>query len=97
MDHCLKVITKLRSGLLICVINVDTVFEVCINPICNCDLEIETATHFLLHCPLFQFARQSLLIIIKKIDESILKKHDEPITKTLSHNNGKLACLVASL
>ena len=32
----------------------------CINPICVCDLEIETATHLLLHCLLFQSARQSL-------------------------------------
>ena len=33
----------------------------CINPICVCGLKIETTTHFLLHCFLFQSARQSLL------------------------------------
>ena len=26
-------------------------FQDCINPICVCGLEIETTTHFLLHCP----------------------------------------------
>ena len=57
-------------------------FQDCINPIRVCGLEIETTTHFHLHCPLFQSARQSLLIDIKKSDESILKKHDELITKT---------------
>ena len=45
-------------------------------------LEIDTTTHFLLYCPLFQSIRQSLSIDIKKI-ESILQKHDELITKTL--------------
>ena len=51
--------------------------------------KIETTTHFLLHCPLFQSASQSLLINIKKIDESILKKHNKLITKTLLYGNGK--------
>ena len=68
-------------------------FQDCINLLYACGLEIETATHFLLYCPLFQSARQSLLINIKNIDENILKKHDELITKTLLH----LICLVISL
>ena len=56
--------------------------------------EIETTTHFLLHYPLFQSARQSHLINIKKIYESILKKHDELITKTLLYGNDRfdLSC-----
>ena len=69
-------------------------FQDCINPICDCDLEIETTTYFLLHCPLFQSATQSLLMNIKKIDESILKKHDELITKThlYGHEKFDLSC-----
>ena len=69
-------------------------FQDCINPICVCGLEIETTTHFLLHCPLFQCARQSLLTNIKKIDESILRKHDDLIPKTLLNGNNKfnLSC-----
>ena len=60
----------------------------------HCGLETETTTHFLLHCPLFQSARQSLLMNIKKTDESILKKHDELITKTLLYGDDKfdLSC-----
>ena len=56
--------------------------------------EIETTTHFLLHCPLFQSAGQSPLINIMKINESILKKHDELITKTLLCGDDKfdLSC-----
>ena len=69
-------------------------FQDCINPLCACGLEIETATHFLLYRSLFQSARQSLVINIKEIDESILKKHDELITKTLLYGDDKfdLSC-----
>ena len=65
-------------------------FQDCINPICDCGLRTETTTCFLLHCPLFESTRQSLLMNIKKIEESILKKHDELITKTLLYGDDKL-------
>ena len=64
-------------------------FQDCINPISVCGLEIETTTHSPLHCLLFQSARQSLLTTIKKIDESILKKHDELITKTFLYGDSR--------
>ena len=60
-----------------------------INCICVSGLEIETTTHFPLHCPLFQSARQSLLINVKKIDQSISKKRGELITKTLLYGDDK--------
>ena len=61
---------------------------------CACGLQTETTTHFLLHCPLFQSARQSLLINIKKIDENLLEKHGELITKILLYGDEKfnLSC-----
>ena len=69
-------------------------FQDYINPIRVCDLEIETTTHFLLHCLFFQSAIQSLLHNIKKIDESILEKHEELITKILLYGDDKfdLSC-----
>ena len=91
----LKLLTRLRLGLShLRYHKFRHNFQDCINPICVCGLEIETTTHFLLHCPLFQCARQSLLTNIKKIDESILKKHDELITKTLLYGDDKfdLSC-----
>ena len=91
----LKLLTRLRVGLShLRYHKFRHNFQECINPKCVCGLEIETTTHFLLHCPLFQSVRQSLLINIKKIDESILKKHDELITKTLLYGDGKfvLSC-----
>ena len=69
-------------------------FQDRIDPMCVCGLEIETTTHFFLHCPLFQCARQPLLTNIKKIDESILKKHYKLITKSLLYGDNKfvLSC-----
>ena len=91
----LKLLTRLRLGLShLRYHKFRHNFQDCVNQICTCGLEIETTTHFLLHCPLFQSARQSLLINIKKIDESILKKHDKRITKTLLYGDDKfdLSC-----
>ena len=86
----LKLLTRLRLGLShLRYHKFRHNFRNCINPVCVCALEIETTTHFHLHCPLFQSARQSLLINIKKIDESILKKHDEFITKTPLYGDNK--------
>ena len=69
-------------------------YQHCMNLRCACCLEIETTTHFGLYCPFFQSARQSLLINIKKTDESIFKKHDKLITKTLPYGDDKfdLSC-----
>ena len=64
-------------------------FQDYISPIRTCGLEMETATHFLLFFPLFQSARKSLSVNLKKIEESILKKHDEPITKALLYGYDK--------
>ena len=76
--YALKLLTRLRLGLShLRYHKFRHNFQDCINPICDCGLETETTTHLLLHCPLFQSARQSFLINIKKINESILKKHDE--------------------
>ena len=95
----LKLLTRLRLGLSHMRYHKFRYnFQDCINPICACGLDRETTTHFLLHCPLFQSARQYLLRLrliipqylnIKKIDESILKKLDKLITKTLLYDNDK--------
>ena len=72
-------------------------FQDYINPICVCGLEIKATTHSLLHWPLLQSARQSLLINIKKIHKSILKKHGELITKNFCMAIANLTCLVINL
>ena len=61
--------------------------------ICNNDsLKILANCIFVLHYLIFQSVRQFLIII--KIDESILRKHDKLITKPLLYGNDKfdLSC-----
>ena len=93
--YSLKLLTKWHLGLSqLCYHKLRHNFQDCIKPICDSGLEIQTTTHFLLYCPLFQSARQCLLINIKKIDESILKKHNEIIIETPMYGDDKfdLSC-----
>ena len=67
-SYGLKLLTRLRLGLShLRYHKFRHNFRVCIYPMCDCGLDIETATHFLLRCPIFQCARQSLLTNIKNI------------------------------
>ena len=47
-------------------------FQDCLNPICSCGLDIESASHFLLHCPAFNDERYALLSILNNIDCKLL-------------------------
>ena len=38
-------------------------FQSCVNPLCSCSVEIETTTHFLLHC--YHFSNICSTLIIK--------------------------------
>ena len=48
-------------------------FQDCLNPICSCGLDIESALHFLLHCPTFHDERYTLLSTSNKIDCKLLE------------------------
>ena len=89
-----KLPTRFRLGLSQIWVKFRHNFQDYINPLCVFGLKIEPTTHFLIHCPLFQSARQSLLINIKEIYERILKKHDELITEThlCGDDKFKLSC-----
>ena len=53
-------------------------------------LEIETATHFLLHNSNYHCARQSLYEKVNKTDSTILMENDQVVTKILLFGNEKL-------
>ena len=55
----------------------------CLNPICCCNKDIETAVHYLLHCPIFSNERSIILNNIGSIDENILSVSDSRISETL--------------
>ena len=41
-------------------------FQDCVNPICSCDQEMETSTHFFFHCSNYHCARQTLFEKLRK-------------------------------
>ena len=51
-------------------------FQDSLNPICNCGTDVETTTHYLLHCPLFSDERLILINNIRNIDNNILNLND---------------------
>ena len=58
-------------------------FQDSVNPLCDCSCEIETTSHFLLHCLHFCNERKVLLSKIKEIDSTILSKNDSDTTQIL--------------
>ena len=63
-------------------------FQNVLNPLCLCGNEIETSTHYLLHCPTYTSERLTLLNKIKSINCSILESSDATVRKILlfGHN-----------
>ena len=57
------------------------------NPIFSCDSDIETSTHFLVHCPNFSNERSTFLNIIRSIDGNILIRSDSQFTETLLYGD----------
>ena len=65
-------------------------FQDCLNPICSCGQEIETTSHFLLHCLNYRCARKTFFEKINLIDSNILQQSDLSITKDLLFGSEKL-------
>ena len=54
---------------------------------CSCGQNIETSTHFLLHCSNCSNERLTFLNIIRNIDSKILSKNDLKVTETLLYGD----------
>ena len=65
-------------------------FQDCLNPICSCGQEIETTSHFLLHCLNYRCARKTFFEKINLIDSNILQQSDSSLTKDLLFGSEKL-------
>ena len=65
-------------------------FQDCLNPLCFCGNEIETSTHYLLHCPTYTNERLTPLNKIKSINCSILESNDAAVTKILLFGDNTL-------
>ena len=58
-----------------------------LNPLCECKLEPETTSHFLLRCHLFQVESTTLLNDIKEIDERIISNNTSILDQILLYRN----------
>ena len=58
-------------------------FQDCLDPICNCRIEIESTIHFFLHCPNFTQERQILLNNLMNIDQNLVNNHDHILVNIL--------------
>ena len=54
-------------------------FKQCENPLCTCSLQIESPSHFFLHCHYFTDIRSTLLDDLKSMDVNILGFPDSEI------------------
>ena len=88
----IKLLTRLRLGLShLREHKFNHNFQDSVNPLCNCGLEVETTTHFFLHCLNFTTIRQTLLNKIRDVDNDILNQSDSHITQILLFGNPKFS------
>ena len=72
-------------------------FQDSLNPLCKCGAEVESTTHFLLHCPIYNNDRSSLLSTIRNIDCKLLEITDSSLTHTLLYGNPSFDIITNSL
>ena len=58
-------------------------FQDILNPICSCAENIETTTHYLLHCSNYLNERMTLLTNLQNIEENILDRNDSWLSEIL--------------
>ena len=65
-------------------------FRDTLNPLCTCGSEIESNSHFLLHCQHYTVQRQTLFDFLKKLDDPILNLSDSDLLELLLYGNVNL-------
>ena len=58
-------------------------FQNCINPLCSCGIDIESTSHFFLHCPLFDDRRITLVSTLNKTDCKLIETNESSLIETL--------------
>ena len=72
-------------------------FQDSLNPLCKCRFEVESTSHFVLHCPIYSNDRSSLLSTFKNIDSKLLENTDSSLTQMLLYGNPSLDIITNSL
>ena len=57
-------------------------FQNCINPLCSCGMDIESTSHFFLHCPLFDDRRITLVSTLNKTDCKLIETNESSLIET---------------
>ena len=86
----LKLLTRLRLGL--SHLNEHKFkhnFQDCINPLSTCSLEIESLSHFFLHCNYFTNIRSTLFSELQSVDANVVKFLDNETVDLLLHDSPK--------
>ena len=87
----LKLLTRMRLGLShLADHKFRHNFQDCLNPICSCGHEIETTSHFLLHCLNYCCGRKTFFEKISLIDSNILQQSHLSMTNDLLFGSEKL-------
>ena len=80
----IKLITRLRLGLShLREHKFKHSFQDTLNPLCNCGQDIESTTHFFLHCPFFINERRTLLSTMHSFDSKLLDSTDYDLIQML--------------
>ena len=66
-------------------------FQNYINPLRSCGMNIESTSHFFLHCPLFYDKRITLLSTLSKADCLLIETNESSLTETLLFGNSFFA------
>ena len=62
-------------------------FQNYINPLCSCGMDIESMSHFFLHCLLFDDQRITLLSTLNKTDCKLIETNESSLIETLLFGN----------
>ena len=62
-------------------------FQNCLNTICSCGLDIESTSHFLLHCSALDYERCNLLSTLNNTDCKLLELTKSYLSQTLLYGN----------
>ena len=84
----IKLLTRLRLGLShLHEHKFRHCFQDTLNPLCECNKDIESTMHFFLHCTNFLIPRQTPFQKIRNIDDRILSQSEMQLTQTLLYGN----------
>ena len=68
-------------------------FQYSLNPICSCALDIQSDSHYVLHCPMYITERRTLLSTIENIDNNLLDLYEPVLRRIPSHQKKKAVSL----